>query len=131
MEAMNEKPKYQEKRLDLPNQIRLMPADAMEVETLERFDREGMVEYYGDAPDELCSWIYHPDANGEMKAVKVCRTASINGILYCIYPGKNLIPKAVKEFLDQQDAQAMTGRRDNQRLQQSMLLADMGRLRVD
>ena len=87
------------KNIEVPKSVNLVKADASIIETTERFSREPLVEMFFAPNDEMDSVIWTKDEYGKDRAVRVSETVSINGVQFILYPGKNMVPKTVYEFL--------------------------------
>lgn len=89
-----------QQRTELKQYTKLYQLDNDELATLTEFLNGEQVEIYYDLNDDTDYAVQHIK-NGKLAIAKISECVTINGVRWHLQPGKNIIPRAVYEFLMQ------------------------------
>lgn len=90
---------YENKKIETPPRLNIIEADSSMAETIEQFERDVKVEMYFHPDNQNDYAMWGRDDMGNPTVRRVSEVVTINGVQTYLYPGKNMVPKTVHEFL--------------------------------
>lgn len=96
-ETETEPQKRVEKRIELPNYLKLQSVDEQGLKMLEDMEKEPKVDYYCEQNNDTGYTVTLNDGS----ITRISQTPTINGVQFLLVPGINKIPLSLANFLDE------------------------------